>query len=297
MRLFNNTNIDFVEKSAIAKFLSMALIIAGLISFAMKGGPALSIDFTGGTIAQLQFDKAVDVSELRTKLAENGFESSEIITFGSPNEVLIKTQFSGANSELESNLRTAIKSEFQIRRVESVGPKIGKELQSDALSAILLSLLLILIYISFRFDRFYAYGSVVALIHDVLITMGVFSLLSIEIDLTIVAAFLTIVGYSLNDTIVVFDRIRENVIKHARESLDTIVNISLNSTLGRTIVTSLTTFVVVLSLFLFGGEVIKNFAFALIVGIFVGTYSSIYVASPVMMYFEKKAIAKKNNKI
>ena len=293
MRLFNNTNIDFLEKSAIAKFLSMALIIAGLASLTMKGGPALSIDFTGGTIAQLQFDKAVDVSELRTKLAENGFENSEIITFGSPNEVLIKTQFSGANSELESNLRTAIKSEFQIRRVESVGPKIGKELQSDALSAILLSLLLILIYISFRFDRFYAYGSVVALIHDVLITMGIFSLLSIEIDLTIVAAFLTIVGYSLNDTIVVFDRIRENVIKHARESLDTIVNISLNSTLGRTIVTSLTTFVVVLSLFLFGGEVIKNFAFALIVGIFVGTYSSIYVASPVMMYFEKKALAKK----
>ena len=293
MRLFNNTNIDFLAKSAIAKFLSMALIIAGLASLAMKGGPALSIDFTGGTIAQLQFDKAVDVSKLRTKLAENGFENSEIITFGGPNEVLIKAQFSGANSELESSLRTAIKSEFQVRRVESVGPKIGKELQSDALSAILLSLLMILIYISFRFDRFYAYGSVAALIHDVLITMGVFSLLSIEIDLTIVAAFLTIVGYSLNDTIVVFDRIRENVIKHARESLDTIVNISLNSTLGRTIVTSLTTFVVVLSLFLFGGEVIKNFAFALIVGIFVGTYSSIYVASPVMMYFEKKAIAKK----
>ncbi|MBT5078204.1 MAG: protein translocase subunit SecF, partial [Candidatus Marinimicrobia bacterium] len=275
MRIFNKTNIDFVGKSAIAKFLSMALIIAGLASLVMKGGPELSIDFTGGTIAQLQFNNAVDVSELRSTLAENGFESSEIITFGSPNEVLIKTQFSGANSELESNLRTAIKSEFQVRRVESVGPKIGKELQSDALSAILLSLLLILVYISFRFDRFYAYGSVVALIHDVLITMGVFSLLSIEIDLTIVAAFLTIVGYSLNDTIVVFDRIRENVIKHARESLDTIVNISLNSTLGRTVVTSLTTFVVVLSLFLFGGEVIKNFAFALIVGIFVGTYSSI----------------------
>jgi preprotein translocase subunit SecF len=293
MRLFNKTNIDFVGKSNIAKFLSMALIIAGLASLALKGGPELSIDFTGGTIAQLQFDSAVDIGELRAKLAENGFESSEIITFGSPNEVLIKTQFSGANSELESNLRTAIKSEFQVRRVESVGPKIGKELQSEALSAILLSLLLILIYISFRFDRFYAYGAVVALIHDVLITMGVFSLLSIEIDLTIVAAFLTIVGYSLNDTIVVFDRIRENVIKHARESLDTIVNISLNSTLGRTIVTSLTTFVVVLSLFLFGGEVIKNFAFALIVGIFVGTYSSIYVASPVMMYFEKKVAAKK----
>ena len=293
MRLFNKTNIDFVEKSAIAKFLSIVLIIVGLSSLIMKGGPALSIDFTGVTIAQLQFEKVVDVSELRTKLAENKFDGSEIITFGSPNEVLIKAQFSGSNSELESNLRSAIESEFEVRRVESVGPKIGKELQSDALSAILLSLFLILIYISFRFDRFYAYGSVVALIHDVLITMGIFSLLNIEVDLTIVAAFLTIVGYSLNDTIVVFDRIRENAIKHARESLDTIVNISLNSTLGRTIVTSLTTFVVVLSLFIFGGEVIKNFAFALIVGIFVGTYSSIYVASPVMMYFEKKEMAKK----
>jgi len=293
MRLFNKTNIDFVEKSAIAKFLSIVLIIVGLSSLIMKGGPALSIDFTGGTIAQLQFEKVVDVSELRTKLAENKFDGSEIITFGSPNEVLIKAQFSGSNSELESNLRSAIESEFEVRRVESVGPKIGKELQSDALSAILLSLFLILIYISFRFDRFYAYGSVAALIHDVLITIGIFSLLNIEVDLTIVAAFLTIVGYSLNDTIVVFDRIRENAIKHARESLDTIVNISLNSTLGRTIVTSLTTFVVVLSLFTFGGEVIKNFAFALIVGIFVGTYSSIYVASPVMMYFEKKEMAKK----
>jgi preprotein translocase subunit SecF len=293
MRLFNHTNIDFVGKSEIAKFLSMALIIAGFASLVMKGGPDLSIDFTGGTIAQLQFEKAVEVSELRTLLASTGFESSEIITFGSPNEILIKTQFSGANIELESNLRSAIKSEFQVRRVESVGPKIGKELQSDALSAILLALILILIYISFRFDRFYAYGSVVALIHDVLITLGVFSLLNIEIDLTIVAAFLTIVGYSLNDTIVVFDRIRENMVKHAREPLDTIVNISLNSTLGRTIVTSLTTLVVVLSLFLFGGEVIKNFAFALIVGVIVGTYSSIYVASPVMMYFEKKVAAKK----
>ena len=154
-------------------------------------------------------------------------------------------------------------------------------------------MLLILIYISFRFDRFYAYGSVAALIHDVIITMGIFSLLDFEVDLTIIAAFLTIVGYSLNDTIVVFDRIRENVIKHARESLDSIVNISINSTLGRTVVTSLTTFIVVMCLFLFGGEVIKNFALALIIGVLIGTYSSIYVASPVMMYFEKKALKKK----
>ena len=144
MRIFKNTHIDFVGKSTIAKFLSITLIIAGLASLAIKGGPTLSIDFTGGTIAQLQFSQAVDVSELRTKLAESGYESSEIITFGSPTEVLIKAQFSGSNSELESNFRNAIKSEFQVRRVEAVGPKIGKELQSDSLSAILVSLLLII---------------------------------------------------------------------------------------------------------------------------------------------------------
>jgi preprotein translocase subunit SecF len=194
---------------------------------------------------------------------------------------------------LTQNLKTALNKSFEVRRVESVGPKIGKELQSDARNAILLALLLIGIYIAFRFDRFYAYGSVAALIHDILITLGIFSLLNIEIDLTIVAAFLTIVGYSLNDTIVIFDRIRENVVKHGRETLDTIVNISLNSTLGRTVVTSLTTLMVVVILFILGGEVIKNFAFALIVGVLVGTYSSVYIASPVMIYFEKQAAAKK----
>ena len=293
MRLFKNTNIDFVSKSSIAKLFSILLIILSVSSLVYKGGPTLSIDFTGGTIVQLIIDEKVEISNLRNILSGQTFENSEIIIFGDPDEVLIKTQFSGSNSELEADLSSLIKSSFEIRRIESVGPKIGKELQSDALNAILLSLLLILIYISFRFDRFYAYGSVVALVHDVTITLGIFSLLYFEIDLTIIAAFLTIVGYSLNDTIVVFDRIRENVTKYARESLEKIINISLNSTLARTIVTSFTTFVVVLSLFLFGGEVIKNFAFALIVGVFIGTYSSIYVASPVMMYFEKKSLSKK----
>jgi preprotein translocase subunit SecF len=292
MRLFKNSNIDFVSKRKFARFISIAFIFIGISSLVTKGGPSLSIDFTGGTIAQLQFEDEVNVSELRSTLASSEVGKAEIITFGAANEILLKTQYSGSNTELQSNLKSAIDKEFSIRRIESVGPKIGKELQSDAMSAILVSLLLILIYISFRFDRFYAYGSVVALVHDVLITLGIFSLMNIEIDLTIVAAFLTIVGYSLNDTIVVFDRIRENVVKHARETLETIVNLSLNSTLGRTIVTSFTTFAVVSVLYLFGGEVIKSFAFALIVGVIVGTYSSIYVASPVMMYFEEKNKAK-----
>ena len=178
---------------------------------------------------------------------------------------------------------------FTLRRVESVGPKIGKELQSDAMKAIGLALLLILIYITFRFDRYYALGSVMALIHDVLITLGVFSLLDYEINLSIIAAFLTIVGYSLNDTIVVFDRIRENIPKFMKKTLNDVVNISLNETLNRTVITSLTTMMVVVILFIWGGKVINLFAFALIVGIFIGTYSSLFVASPVMAYFEKRS--------
>ena len=162
MRLFNKTKIDFVSKSSFAKLFSIILIIVGLVSLIIKGGPDLSIDFTGGTIAQLQFEKNVEISDLRKILVGGAFEKSEIIIFGSPNEVLLKTQFSGSNSDLESNLNSIINSNFKIRRIESVGPKIGKELQSDALSAILIALFLILIYISFRFDRFYAYGSVVA---------------------------------------------------------------------------------------------------------------------------------------
>lgn len=289
MKFVKKTNIDFLSKQKITGFLSLALIAAGLSSLIMKGGPLLSIDFTGGTIAQLQFEQPVDISELRVKLAEFGFEGAEIVEFGSPVEVLIKTQFSGEGTEYSTNLKTALGDTFTIRRVESVGPKIGRELQTDAVYSIVLALVLILIYIGFRFDRYYALGSVAALIHDVTITLGIFSLLDYEINLSIIAAFLTIVGYSLNDTIVVFDRIRENFSKYVKESLVQIVNISINETLSRTIITSLTTLMVVLILYIWGGEVIKLFAFALTVGIIVGTYSSIYVASPVMVYFEKKA--------
>ena len=289
MRFLNKTNIDFISKQKIAGFLSITLIVAGIASLIIKGGPLLSIDFTGGTVAQVKFEKPVELGQLRETLSDYGFEGAEIVEFGSPDEVLIKTQFSGSSSEISEQLTLALGKTFTLRRVESVGPKIGKELQNDALKAIGLALILILIYITFRFDRYYALGSVMALIHDVLITLGVFSLLDYEINLSIIAAFLTIVGYSLNDTIVVFDRIRENIPKYMKKTLNDVVNISLNETLNRTVITSLTTMMVVVILFLWGGKVINLFAFALIIGVFVGTYSSLFVASPVMVYFEKRS--------
>jgi len=233
MRFLSKTNIDFISKQKIAGFLSIALIVAGIASLIMKGGPLLSIDFTGGTVAQVKFEKPVEMVQLRETLSDYGFEGAEIVEFGSPDEVLIKTQFSGSSSEISEQLTLALGKTFTLRRVESVGPKIGKELQNDALKAIGLALLLILMYITFRFDRYYALGSVMALIHDVLITLGVFSLLDYEINLTIIAAFLTIVGYSLNDTIVVFDRIRENIPKYLKKTLNDVVNLSLNETLNR----------------------------------------------------------------
>ena len=289
MRFLKKTNINFISKQKFTAFLSIALIIAGITSLIMKGGPLLSIDFTGGTVAQVKFENPVELGQLRNTLSEYGFKGAEIVEFGSSDEVLIKTQFSGSSSEISEKLTLALGKTFTLRRVESVGPKIGKELQNDALKAIGLALLLILIYITFRFDSYYALGSVMALIHDVLITLGVFSLLDYEINLSIIAAFLTIVGYSLNDTIVVFDRIRENIPKYLKKTLNDVVNLSLNETLNRTVITSLTTMMVVVILFVWGGKVINLFAFALIVGIFIGTYSSLFVASPVMVFFEKRS--------
>ncbi|MDP7465521.1 MAG: protein translocase subunit SecF, partial [Candidatus Marinimicrobia bacterium] len=256
MRFLSKTNIDFISKQKLTGLLSIVLIIAGIASLIMKGGPLLSIDFTGGTVAQIKFEKPVELGQLRNTLSDYGFKGAEIVEFGSPDEVLIKTQFTGSSSEISEKLTLALGKIFILRRVESVGPKIGKELQSDALKAIGLALLLILIYITFRFDRYYALGSVMALIHDVLITLGVFSLLDYEINLSIIAAFLTIVGYSLNDTIVVFDRIRENIPKFMKKTLNDVVNISLNETLNRTVITSLTTMMVVVILFIWGGKVI-----------------------------------------
>lgn len=289
MRIIKQTNINFLKQKTIAFGISLALIIAGLASITMNGGLGLSIDFTGGTVIQVLFEKAPDITEIRSNLESNGFGSAEVIEFGSPNELLIKTDIIENTEDANQKLSSALGNyKYEIRRVEMVGPKIGSELRKDAIYAIIMALIGIMVYIWFRFDRYYAVASVVAIVHDVFITLGIFSLLSKDIDLSIIAALLTIVGYSLNDTIVVFDRIRENIHKHSKERLEGVVNLSLNETLSRTVITSLTTLIVVIVLLLLGGEVIHNFAFALTVGVFVGTYSSIFVASPVMIHLENK---------
>ncbi|MAV59143.1 MAG: protein translocase subunit SecF [Candidatus Marinimicrobia bacterium] len=290
MRLFKKTNFNFLNKIKFTTVLSIGLIIFGLVNLFLNGGPKLSIDFTGGTIIQIKFENPMDISKMRTTLANSSVSVSQIIEFGNNKEYILRTQNSQNNSKiLIADLQSIFETQFDVRRVETVGPRIGKELRSDAFKAIIFALIGILFYIWYRFDRYYALGSVAALIHDVLITIGIFSILNFEIDLTIIAAFLTIVGYSLNDTIVVFDRIRENITNYSRENLDSVVNLSLNETLSRTFITSLTTLLVVCMLYFVGGEVIKLFALALIIGVLVGTYSSIYVASAVMIYFEKKA--------
>ena len=288
MRLFKKTNIDFVGKYKLAGIFSVVVIVIGLSSIVMKGGLNLSIDFTGGSIAQLKFENPIDIKEARKSLQDQGFTNVEIVTVGSENEVIIRTQLVGQDLKEKLNTAFANKS-FETRRIELVGPKIGKELSTTAVRAIAVALLLILIYIGFRFDFYYAVGSVVALIHDILFTVTIFSLADLEINLAIIAAFLTIVGYSLNDTIVVFDRIRENIKIRAKESLESIVNCSLNETLSRTIITSLTTLIVVIFLNIFGSELIKLFALALIFGVIIGTYSSVFVASPTMIFFENRA--------
>ena len=291
IQLFKNSNIDFIAKTRIALFISCVIITCGIISLIIHKGPNLSIDFTGGTIIQILFndDNKIEINELRLILKSTNLNNSEITQFGKNNEYRIKTSINNQSGKI-NNIFTEKFSQYnyEIRRIENVGPKIGNELQLQAIYAIGLALIMIMIYIGFRFDRFYSFGSVVAIFHDVLITLGIFSLLNLEIDLSIIAAFLTIVGYSLNDTIVIFDRFRENWQKDLKLSMNEIANLSLNQTLSRTIITSLTTLIVVSILYYIGGEVIKYFAFALIIGVLVGSYSSIFIASPFMLYLKSK---------
>ena len=287
------TNIDFLSKTKIGILFSSVLITFGLISLLINKGPNLSIDFTGGTVIRMEFNSNIKIDEIRSLLSTtslNNAEITEIFEIGNSNkEFRIKTNMSEDIGELNKKLLELLKDfNPEIRKIENVGPKIGGELTMQAIYAICLALIMLMIYIGFRFDRFYAFGSVLAIIHDVLFTLSIFSILQLEIDLSIVAAFLTIVGYSLNDTIVIFDRFRENSKKDLDLELNDLANLSLNQTLSRTIITSLTTLVVVIILYYIGGEVIKYFAFALIVGVLVGTYSSIFVASPFMLYLKSK---------
>lgn len=295
MHILSNPNFDIIGKRKIASYISIGLIVIGLVSLIIKAGPALGIDFTGGTLVQLKFEEPVDISVARANLSEQGFTKPTIQAYGSENEILIRVPTEEAGEDFAERIAAAfVGKTLEIRRTDFVGPKIGSELKGKSFQAVFAAMFGILLYITIRFDRYYAVGAVAALFHDVLITLGIFSLLNLELDLAIIAAFLTIVGYSLNDTIVVFDRIRENVKGKSKSDLFQIVNRSINQTLNRTIITSLTTFVVVLMLFLLGGEVIKYFAFALMVGVVVGTYSSIFVASPIMAFLELRAQAKQS---
>ena len=297
--LIKNVNIDFLGRRKIAGMISGAIILAGLVSLVLHGGPLYSIDFEGGTEVQVLFTESTDVEAVRTALSEIGYGDAAIRGFGNEDEFLIHVKTSTKSEEQVNTIREALASihggSYEIRRLETVGPKIGKELRGDMISAVLIAMAGIVIYISIRFQFMYAIGALVALTHDVLITLGLFSLLNMEISLSVLAAFLFIVGYSLNDTIVVFDRVRENAKEKRHDSFLSVLNLSLNQTLNRTVITSLTTLTVVLILLFFGGEVIKPFAFALTIGLIVGTYSSIFVAAPVVLAWDENQKKKKNS--
>jgi preprotein translocase subunit SecF len=300
MRFLSNTNIDFLGKRKIGFVVSAILIIIGIVSMAGHGGLRYNIDFTGGTLVQLKFEKDVKIEDIRQALTSKGYGDTEIKHFGTDNEIVIRTGTDQSAEELSNRFEPIIEEAFPDnpfveQRLEKVGPKIGKELIVDAVSAIFWALILILFYVMWRFEFKFAIGAIIALLHDVFITLGIFSLIDIEISAPIIAAVLTIVGYSLNDTIVVFDRIRENLKVKQKDTsaFVSIVNKSLNETLSRTVITSVTTLIVVTILFFLGGEVLRSFAFALIIGILIGTYSSIFVASPIVVEWQlKKASAK-----
>lgn len=281
-------DIDFLGKRKYALIFSSVLLIASIASLAVNG-LQLGIDFTGGTLVEVGYPQAVELSTLRDALEEGGFNDATVQHFGTAKDVLIrlKPKPSVSNAQLSSQVLELINKstseQGDLRRVEFVGPQVGDELAEDGGLALLYSIFGILLYVAWRFEYKFSVGSVAALIHDVLITLGFFSLLGMEFDLTVLAAILAVIGYSLNDTIVVYDRIRENFRKLRKGSPQEIMNTSLNQTLNRTLMTSFTTILVLIALAALGGEIIHNFAIALLVGVIVGTYSSIYVASPVVL--------------
>jgi len=300
MEIFNRpTNINFMGKMRSAIIFSCIVILVGLVSMGVQGGLKFGIDFSGGTLIQLQFKTAPDIDDIRDGLKSINLGESTIQEFGSKNDILIRVQRSEEKLEYVGNqVKESLKDKFNlddisVERVEMVGPKVGRDLREKALLSMLYAIIGIVIYISWRFELQYAIAAIIALIHDVLITMGAFSIADKEFTLVIVAAFLTIIGYSLNDTIVIFDRIRENLRRRGKTPLIELINTSINQTLSRTLLTSGTTLLVVLALFFFGGAIIHDFSFALLVGVFIGTYSSIFIASVFLVYWETKFKAKK----
>ena len=298
MDLFVNADYDFLKTRRKAYVVSAALILAGLVSLVMHGGPNYSIDFEGGLMMRIAFEEPVEVGELRGVVAGATGKMPEVTTdVGEVSSYIIRLErLSGEAGEeaaevAASQIQAALGEAFPgnpvtIRSVEGVGPKVGAELRTRMIWAIVWALLGILVYISWRFEFRFAVASVIPLFHDVLIVVGLFSILNIEISLPIVAALLTIVGYSLNDTIVVLDRVREDLKRYRQEAFGWIINRAINETLSRTVVTSMTTFIVVFILWLIGGVVIHDFALALMMGIIIGTYSSLFVAAPILVEWQ-----------
>ena len=283
LKSLNIPVINFVGNRKYALIFSAILLVVSIASIGFQG-LKFGIDFTGGTLIELGYEKTADLEDIRSKLISANYTGTNVQYFGSDTEVLIQLEPQAATSaQLSSSIIRMLGDGLDVRRVEFVGPKVGEELTNDGGLAMLYALIGILIYVAFRFEYRFALGSIAALVHDVIITIGIFSLLQIEFDLTVLAAILAVIGYSLNDTIVVFDRIRENFLSTRHIEPSPIVNDALNQTLSRTLMTSLTTLIVLFALFYLGGEVIHSFAGALIIGVVIGTYSSIYVASSMIL--------------
>ncbi len=273
-----------------ANILSLIAVLISIIFIAFKG-LNYGIDFKGGTLIEIRTSKNIEISSIRNSLSEIVRGDLNVKEFGKKGDFLIKIEKTEDQDKkfikkIKDKITLDLQTEVNFRRIENVGPKVSSELLQKGLIAILLSLAAMLFYIWIRFEWQFSLGSIVALIHDVTITLGIFSILSFEINLSIVAAVLTIVGYSMNDTVVIFDRIRENLLKYSKIKTNEIADISINETLSRTIITSVTTLLALFSIFILGGEILRGFSFAMILGVFIGTYSSIFVASPVLNYFK-----------
>ena len=280
-----NTRFKFMKYRKIAGIISITLFIISVASLFFRG-LSLGLDFSGGTLIEVSYETPISLEEVRSSLESNGYVDSQVVNFGTNLDVLIKVADQSGNSSIGEDIFNILKNQeipIDLKRVEFVGPQVGDELRDQGGLGMLIALFMILIYVAFRFQYKFALGAVTALAHDVVIILGLFSIFSWDFDLTVLAALLAVIGYSLNDTIVVSDRIRENFrTERVLEPID-MVDLSLNQTLGRTIVTSLTTLLVLFALFIFGGELIRGFSLALIIGVLIGTYSSIYVVANMLM--------------
>ena len=296
-------NINFVSQFKKANIISIILFILSMLLVFFKG-LNYGIDFKGGTLIELRTEKSIKASSIRDTLSSMNLGDVNVKKFGKDGDYLIKVEQKESNNnklipEIKKKLTDNLNAEIDFRRVENVGPKVSAELLESSIIAISLALAAMLFYIWIRFEWQFSVGSIIALFHDVIITLGIFSLLSLEINLSIIAAVLTIVGYSMNDTVVIYDRIRENLFKYTKISIGDVSNLSINETLARTIITSVTTLLALLSIYILGGEILRGFSFAMILGVIIGTYSSIFVASPIPKFFKVsyKTLEKEEEKI